>query len=170
MIKVIVWWKLKEWKGLMACGYVFGIHGVHPDFLWHMEQSRAGGIFVCSFLCLYRFGYLGNIVIIVIFSERMFGHIGHWQCELSGLESIKQLRLHSPNFAHIIVITVTIYLPTLSPAPPWPPPPPSVVGNIMKQSHWTQYDDPPGKFSTLPSWSSGRDRPSLIVSVCPTAY
>ena len=132
--------------------------------------GQGGFLFAVGFLCLYRFGYLGNIVIIVIFSERMFGHIGHWQCELSGLESIKQLRLHSPNFAHIIVITVTIYLTRLSPAPPWPPPSPSVVGNIIKQSHWTQYDDPPGKFSTLPSWSSGRDRPSLIVSVCPTAY
>ena len=38
--------------------------------------------------------FLHSIVIIVIFSGRVFGHIG--QCELSGLESIKQLRLHSP--------------------------------------------------------------------------
>ena len=82
--------------------------------------------------------YPGNIVVIIIFSPSMFGHIGQ-QCELSGLESIKQLRLHSPNFAHIIGITITKYIcqdyhqdfiSTFSPSPSAPRS--SAVSNIMK--------------------------------------
>ena len=91
--------------------------------------------------------YPGNIVVIIIFSPSMFGHIGQ-QCELSGLESIKQLRLHSPNFAHIIGITITKYIcqdyhqdfiSTYSPSPSAPRS--SAVSNIMKDHSTKGWDN-----------------------------
>ena len=45
------------------------------------------------------------MLIVTISSQRVFGHKG--QCELSGLESIKQLRLNSSQLGNTITINVT---------------------------------------------------------------
>ena len=45
------------------------------------------------------------MLIVTISSQRVFGHKG--QCELSGLESIKQLRLNSSQLGNTITINIT---------------------------------------------------------------